>query len=263
MTDLILRSFNGEMQQKSYGGNTLATNFANAQNAIDKVRYTEKIWDRSRSQWMLKFLTCSNADGWLRMRQISAEMARKRTALIGAKFSYLKSLTETKILRKEMLEEDDEDKRLLLEIEAAEKENGAAETLIKIEGGLKEVETLSQMHDTLKAKLGEITEEEFEKAQTKAHIKRAVMQAIREVRECGKIRTGNAEYLEQAGLSTTAVLRDIFDFLEEESQAGVKDTSLLHIFLDKMAKKYEAGSIQQAEWLGFDPNMDKNLTYEP
>ena len=104
MKDLILRSFNGVAQQKSYGGNTLATNFSNAQKAIDKVRYTEKIWDRSRSQWMLKFLTCSNADGWLRMRQISAEMDSKRMAITGAKFSYLKNLTEAKIKRKEMLE---------------------------------------------------------------------------------------------------------------------------------------------------------------
>ena len=263
MKDLILRSFNGVAQQKSYGGNTLATNFSNAQKAIDKVRYTEKIWDRSRSQWMLKFLTCSNADGWLRMRQISAEMDRKRTALTGAKFTYLKHLTEAKIKRDEMLEEENENKRLLLEIEAAEKENSAAETLIKVEGGLKEVETLAQMHDELKEKLGDITEEQFEKAQTEAHIKRATMQAIRNVKEVGKIKEGNAEYLEHIGISTTELLKDIFIFLEEESQAGVEDTSMLHIFLEKMGKKYEGAAIQQAEWLGFDPNANMNLTYEP
>ena len=107
------------------------------------------------------------------------------------------------------------------------------------------------------------TEEQFEKAQTKAHIKRAVMQAIREVKQGGKILTGNAEYLEQCGLSTTAVLRDIFDFLKVEEQSGVIDTSVLHAFLDKTADKYEVASIQQAEWLGFDPNANMNLTYEP
>ena len=262
MKDLILRSFNGEMQKKSYGGNTLATNFANAQKAIDKVRYTEKIWDRSRSQWMLKFLTCSNADGWLRMRQISAEMDRKRTALTGAKFSYLKNLTEAKIKRDEMLEEENENKKLLLEIEAAEKDNQAAETLVKVEGGLKEVETLAQMHDELKAKLGDITEEQFEKAQTQAHIKRATMQAIRNVKEVGKIKEGNAEYLEHIGISTTELLKDIFIFLEEESEAGVKDTSMLHTFLNDTAEKFKEVDIQRAEWLGFDPQANMNFTYE-
>ena len=161
-----------------------------------------------------------------------------------------------------MLEEENENKNLLLEIEAAEFESQAAETLVKVEGALKEVETLAQMYDQLKEKLGDITEEEFEKAQTKAHIKRAVSQAIREVKEIGKIKCGNAEYLEQSGVSTTSILKDIFIFLEEESQAGVEDTSMLHLFLDKMAEKYEAGAIQQAEWLGFDPKANMNLTYE-
>jgi len=263
MTDLILKSFNGVAKQKSYGGNTLEVNLANASKAIEKVQYTEKIWDRSRSQWMLKFLTCSNADGWLRMRQIGAEMCKKRMTLASVKFDYLKNLTKAKIKRDEMLEEDNENKKLLLEIESAECEHNAAETLVKVEGALKEVETLAQMHDTLKEKLGDINEEEFEKAQTKSHIKRATMQAIREVKECGKIKCGNAEYLEQAGLSTTAILKDIFIFLEEESQAGVEDTSLLHRFLETTAEKYEGAMIQQAEWLGFDPDTNKNLTYEP
>ena len=102
MTDLILKSFNGVAQQNSYGGNTLEVNLANASKAIAKVQYTERIWDRSRSQWMLKFLTCSNADPWLRVRQISAEMNRKRLALQEAKFGYMKKLTEAKIKRGEI-----------------------------------------------------------------------------------------------------------------------------------------------------------------
>ncbi len=263
MSDLILKSFNGLAQHKSYGGKSLQENLDNAEKAIAKVQYTERIWDRSRSQWMLKFLTCSNADGWLRLRQIGAEMYRKRTALQEARFSYMKKLTEAKIKREEKLEEKSENKSLLLEIEAVECESVASEMLIKVEGALKEVETLAQMHDQLKAKLGNITEEEFEKAQTKAHIKRATMQAIREVKECGKIKTGNAEYLEQAGLCTTSVLRDIFDFLKEEEQSGVIDTSGLHKFLDSMADKYVGVVIQQAEWLGFDPQVNTNFTYEP
>ena len=263
MTDLILKSFNGVAQHKSYGGKTLQENLENAEKAIDKVKYTERIWDRSRSQWMLKFLTCSNADGWLRMRQISAEMARKRMALIEAKFGYMKKLTQAKIKRDDMLEEENENKKLLLEIEAAEFDSQATESLIRVEGALKEVETLAQLHDELKEKIGDITEEEFEKAQTKAHIKRAVMQAIREVKECGKIKCGNAEYLEQSGLCTTSILKDIFIFLEEEEKTGVKDTSMMHEFLETTAEKYKGGVIHQAEWLGFDPDLNMNFTYTP
>jgi len=262
MTDLILKSFNGVATHKSYNGNSLETNLLNAEKAIAKVQYTERIWDKSRSQWMLKFLTCSNADGWLRIRQISAEMNRKRLALQEAKFNYMKLLTKAKIKRDEMLEEENENKKLLLEIEAAEFESQASEILVKMEGALKECENLGQMHDELKERLGDITEEEFEKGQTKAHIKRAVMQAVREVKECGRIKCGNAEYLEQSGLCTTAILKDIFIFLEEESESGVGDTSMLHQFLDTMADKYKGAIIQHAEWLGFDPNANMNLIYK-
>ena len=260
MTELVLKSFNGITQHKSYGGNSLETNLINAEKVIKRVQYAERIWDRSRSQWILKFLTCSNPDGWLRLRQISAEIVSKRMALTEAKWSYMKKLTEAKIRRESMLEETSKNKKLLLEIEAAEFEQYAAESLVLVEGALKEVETLGQMHDELKERLGEITEEEFEKAQTRSHIKRAVTQAIREVKETGKIRTGNMEYLEQIGLSTTAVLKDIFIFLEEESQAGVKDTSMLHKFVEETAIKYEDATIQQAKWLGYDPNVNLNLT---
>ena len=263
MTDLILKSFNGVAQHKSYGGKTLQENLESADRAIQKVSYTERIWDKSRSQWMLKFIACGNADGWLRIRQVSAEMNRKRLALQEAKFGYMKKLTKAKIKRDEMLEEENENKALLLEIEAAEFESQAAETLIKVEGALKEIETLAQMHDELKEKVGDITEEEFEKAQTKAHIKRAVMQAVREVKECGKIKCGNAEYLEQAGLSTSAIYGEILSFIEKESRSGIGDTSMLHKFLDAIADKYEGAAVQQAEWLGFDPNANIDFTYKP
>lgn len=262
MTNLILKSMNGIAKYESYGGNTLEQNLANADQAIAKVQYTERIWDRSRSQFMLKFLTCSNADGWLRMRQISAEMNRKRTALNESKYGYMKRLAKAKIKRDEMADEENENKKLLLEIEAAEFESQATEILTKMEGALKEVEIFAQMHDELKEKLGDITEKEFEKAQAQSHIKRAVMQAVRDVKQFGKITVGNMEYIEQSGLSSSAIQREILAFIEQESKSGIEDTSMLHCFLDAIAEKYKDAINQQAEWLGFDPNMNTNFTYQ-
>lgn len=89
-------------ETKSYGGNSLAVNIDKAETAIANVQYTERIWDRSRSQWMLKHLTCSQADGWMRLRQIGAEMNRKRQALNEAKFGYLKSKMKIGVKREEM-----------------------------------------------------------------------------------------------------------------------------------------------------------------
>ena len=245
---------------KSYGGNSLATNIENAELAIANVQYTERIWDRSRSQWMLKHLTCSQADGWLRLRQIGAEMSRKRMALNEAKFGYLKKKMKIGVKREEMDKASPANYRLL-EVEIMELESQMQEVMVKVEGALKEVQTLSGMHDSLKEHLGEISEEEFEKAQTKGHIKRAMQQSIREVRECGRIKTGNQEYLEQSGVCVTHAFGLITDYLEQEKTA--KNTTLLHSFLDAVAEELEPVADLQLEIFGFDPKTNLNLTFIP
>ena len=247
-------------EAKSYGGNSLAVNIDNAETAIANVQYTERIWDRSRSQWMLKHLTCSQADGWMRLRQIGAEMCRKRQALNEAKFGYLKSKMKIGVKREEMDEASPANYRLI-EVEIMELESQMQEVLVKVEGALKEVQTLSDMHDSLKEHLGEINEEEFEKAQTKAHIKRAMQQAIREVRECGRIRTGNQEYLEQSGVCVTHAFNLITDYLEQEKDA--KNTTLLYSFLDSVAEELEPVADLQLEIFGFDKDINLSLTFNP
>ena len=245
---------------KSYGGNSLAVNIEKAETAIANVQYTERIWDRSRSQWMLKHLTCSQADGWLRLRQIGAEMSRKRMALNEAKFGYLKKKMKIGVKREEMDKASPANYRLL-EVEIMELESQMQEVMVKVEGALKEVQTLSGMHDSLKEHLGEISEEEFEKAQTKGHIKRAMQQSIREVRECGRIKTGNQEYLEQSGVCVTHAFGLITDYLEQEKKA--KNTTLLHSFLDAVAEELEPVADLQLEIFGFDPKTNLNLTFIP
>ena len=247
-------------ESKSYGGNSLATNIENAELAIANVQYTERIWDRSRSQWMLKHLTCSQADGWLRLRQIGAEMSRKRMALNEAKFGYLKKKMKIGVKREEMDKASPANYRLL-EVEIMELESQMQEMMVKVEGALKEVQTLAGMHDSLKEHLGEISEEEFEKAQTKGHIKRAMQQSIREVRECGRIKTGNQEYLEQSGVCVTHAFGLITDYLEQEKKA--KNTTLLHSFLDAVAEELEPVANLQLEIMGFDSDTNLSLTYDP
>ena len=98
--DLVVKTFTNDSiaNYKSYGDKSLVENLQNAEVAINKVQYTERIWDRSRSQFMLKHLTCSQADNWTRLRQVSAEMARKRMALNEAKFGYMEAVAKAKIM---------------------------------------------------------------------------------------------------------------------------------------------------------------------
>ena len=263
--DLVVKTFSDVSIEKyqSYGDKSLVQNLQNAEVAINKVKYTERIWDRSRSQFMLKHLTCSQADNWTRLRQVSAEMANKRMALNEAKFGYMESQVKIKMKRKKFEEETDPLKKELLEIQTAKMESQSSEVLVKVEGALKEIETLAQMHDQLKEIIGDVSEEEFEKAQVQSHIKRAMTQSVREVRERGAIGCGNQEYLEQVGVSVTSALKEIRDFLKQESDTNVANTSLLHSFVDDFANRYEGTAAQQADYLGFTLDADKLLTYTP
>jgi len=245
---------------QSFGGNSLQVNIEKAEQSIAKVQYTERIWNKSRSQFMLKHLTCSQADGWLRLRQISAEMTNKRLALNEAKFNYLKKQAKAEVKREDAKNSSSATAQLL-EIEAQELESQMSEMMVKVEGALKEVQTLSQMHDSLKEQLGEVSEAEFEQAQTVGHIKRALQQATREVRECGRIKTGNQEYLEQCGVSVTYAFKRIGEYLKQEDKSGVANTSMLYDFLDKTANELEPVAKQQAELLGFDSEPDLQLTW--
>jgi signal transduction histidine kinase len=187
-------------------------------------------------------------------------MCRKRQALNESKFGYLKKQAQAEIKREEAKDEFGAKARLL-EIEAQELESQMQEVMVKVEGALKEVQTLSDMHDSLKEHLGEINEEEFEKAQTRGHIKRAMQQAIREVRECGRIRTGNQEYLEQSGVCVTHAFNLITDYLEQEKEAT--NTTLLYSFLDSVAEELEPVADLQLEIFGFDKDINLSLTFDP
>ena len=248
-----------EVDTPSYGGKSLSQNFANVEKSLTKMGYMERIWDRSRSQFMIKHLTCSQADDWMRMRQICAEVSKKRSALLEVKFKYRKNQLEAEIKREEAFELEGARARLK-EVEAEELEAMTVEILVKVEGALKEIETLSGMYDSLKERLGDITEEAYEQAQAKAHIKRAVMQATRNMREFGTIKEGNQEYLEQCGVCVTSARDEIVKYLEKE--IGVPNTSLLHSFLQDFADRYCDVSRVQVEWLGFESNANVNLTYE-
>ena len=263
--DLVVKTFTNDSiaSYKSYGDKSLVENLQNAEVAINKVQYTERIWDRSRSQFMLKHLTCSQADNWTRLRQVSAEMARKRMALNEAKFGYMEAVAKAKIKKQKHEQEVDPLKRELLEIQVMKMESQNAEILVKVEGALKEIETLAEMHDQLKEIIGDVSEEEFEKAQVQSHIKRAMTQSIREVREKKVIGCGNQEYLEQVGVCVTSAMTEIQQYLIQEKTSGVANTSLLHSFVDDFAERYEAVAKQQADFLGFSADANNLLTYTP
>lgn len=248
---------------ESYGGRELGENIERANKEIARLSYLGRVWDRSRSQYTLKHLTCGNPHPWLRMRQISAELENRSIAIEGAKHAYMKAVIAAKMARSKAETCEDPLRQELLLVIASEKDSNARNILIKLEGSLKEISTLAQMHDKLREQVGDVTEAEFEKAQVKSHLSRVFQQAAWDVRSTGHIGAGNQEYFEQIGVSVAAAEKDVIDFVNAERQDRPDTTNMLHAWMYEMAEKYAKVANEKAAWLGFDADADLSLTYTP
>lgn len=221
----------------SFGGSTLAENAKKADLAILNCVETERIWNRSHSQWTWKHINLSYAAPFKNLRQISAEVSAKREALEDAKWSWLKAQAQIKIKEQEILEESNIYKRDLLEIELAQLKSHTASSIKYVEGAMKDVIILSELYNQLKAQYENYTEEDFEREESRSHLKRSLVQCLRDVRQSGRITKGEQEYLEQIGVNPGKIYHDMIRYLAEEERSEDYSVSGMYKFLDDMCDK--------------------------
>ncbi len=222
---------------KSFGGKTFSENAALAEAAILNCTETERIWNRSHSQWTWRHINLSYAAPMKNLRQVSAEVSSKREALEEAKWNYLKTQAKIEIKKAQVKKEKDPNKLRLLEIELAQMIQSSAAGMKYVEGAMKDVITLSELYSQLKAPYEGYTEEDFEKEEAKSHLKRSLVQCLRDIRQSGRITKGEQEYLEQIGVNPGKIFHDMMRYLaHEESNADYTVTSMYE-FLDQMCDK--------------------------
>ena len=222
---------------KSFGGLTIAENAKKVDLAIANVAETERIWNRSHSQWTWRHINLSYAAPMKNLRQVSAEMTRKRQALEEAKWNYLKNEIKLKQKEDRLAKEKDPLKSQLIEIDIAQLKSGMANGMKYVEGAMKDVLTLSNLYDDLKDKFSDYTEEDFEKEEARSHLKRSMVQCLRDVRQSGRITKGEQEYLEQIGVNPGKITLDMLAYLEYEQKIEDYTVKPMYEFLDDMCTK--------------------------
>lgn len=247
----------------SFGGLTLAENAQKAVAAINKMAETERVWNRTKTEWIWKHGNMCYYDDLGNMRQISAELSSKRQALDEAKWRCLKNEAKIEIKKEKLAEEKSPAKRRLLEVEIAELEEGFSTGMKYIEGAFKDVLTLELLYDQIMERIGQFSEEEVEANEAKHHIMLSVSQALRDVRENGKIFKGNAEYMEWIGLNVSKIEEDLKKAVEYEKTCGSYDGTYIKDFVTKMADELYHISNKRAEVMGFsrDDQFDKAIPY--
>lgn len=224
---------------QSFGGHSLAENTQKVDYALANVGELQTIWNHSHTQWMWKHLNLSWHEPIRNMRQISAEIARKKSALNEAKWRQVESEIKIRKIEDE-LEKGIQDNSLEywreveLKVKLAKLREGIAEGVVIIEGAMKDVLVLNELYEQLKAKVSGFSEADVEKEETKSHLKRALVQSIRDVRMSGSITKAEQEYIEQIGINPMKLQGLLRAYVDSEAKSESWDVSGLYEFVDKL-----------------------------
>lgn len=226
-------------QLQSFGGSSLSENTQKVDYALANTSELSKIWNHSHTQWMWKHLNLSWHAPLKNMRQISAEISRKKAALNEAKWRQVEQEVKIRKIEDELEKEGqtgqmDYWREVDLKIKLAKLKEGVSESIVVIEGAMKDVLVLNELYEQLKEKVSGFSEADIEKEETKSHLKRALVQSIRDVRMCGAISKAEQEYIEQIGINPMKMQNVLRAYVDSESRANSWDVSGLYEFVDKL-----------------------------
>ena len=253
--------------KESFGQVTFKENIDKVDKALANVGDLQNIWNHSHTQWMWKHINLSWLSPHKNMRQISAEVSRKKGALNEAKWKHIQNELKIKKIEEELSKPEQLTKwrEIELNIKLAQMREGLAEGATHIEGAMKDILALNEIYEQLKARLSDFSEEDIEAEETKTHLKRSIVQCVRDVRQSGSITKGEQEYMEQIGVNPSKLQRLLREYVKAEESSENWDVSDLYSFVDdlvvELTEKHKV-DVKRMELQGFDPNYIGNITYD-
>ena len=253
--------------KESFGGVTFKDNSEKVDVAIQNTNELHNIWNHSHTQWMWKHLNLSWHAPLKNMRQISAEISRKKGALNEAKWKHVQNEVKIKKIEEELSKPEllDYWREVDLKIKLAQLQEGLAEGSTHIEGAMKDILALNELFEQLKSKVSSFSEEDVEKEETKTHLKRSIVQCIRDIRQGGSITKGEQEYLEQIGVNPMKMQNILREYVKSEAAADSWDVSGLYEFVDgvveELAERHQVDKVRM-NLQGFESEAIGNITYD-
>lgn len=200
-----------------------------------------KIFDRNNSQSTISMMTLTMLNGQSPMRllrQILAEVERRKMALAEAQVSYAKLVREVDELSSKEL-------GVVEEAELRLKNFGLESMESKINGALKDIATLADAYDSIKEKHGieDWDEKSFEDEEKLHHVRRGFELLYRNIIQMSRPHEATIEYLQQYGVHIQIALAEVLSYInsvnETISNGGIITASSMEDFFDEMAKKYK------------------------
>jgi len=201
-------------------------------------------FDRNNSQTTLSMMSITMLNGhspMRMMRQTMAETEKRKMALAEAQVSHAKARKQIDKLH-DMLEKDPDDEVLQARLRLALVSITSLES--KINGSFKDIATLIDTYEAIKAKNGidDWDEESYEREEKRHHVRRSFELMYRNLMDGGRASTSTIEYMQQYGVHPQVGHAEVSGYIASVNQR-IANHQLLHSndleeFLDKMADKY-------------------------
>lgn len=194
---------------------------------------------RNNSQTTLNMMTLTMMTGQSPMRQIRqilAEIEKRQGAIAEAQVGYAELIERAP---------DPNDSDAVNAAKQRKKQYDISRLEEKIGGSIKDLATLVQAYDNLVAQHGleNWSEEDFENAEARHHIRRGFELLYHDVIESARPKKSTIEYLQQFGVHIQLANLEVVGYtmhVENLIQRGERPSSShLENFLDEMADKYQ------------------------
>ena len=265
--DLILSNMSTALAVQKPEYNVMLKNIQDRMPAV--VKDTSN-FHKSHSQFMQVTLDVTAITPIRSIKHTLAEIDRTKAALQEAYIGMRKKQIELKKKQAELEKATDEFDRELLEIEILELNSHLEGTQNHVNGALRKMNFMVNQHKQLLEKVGknEITEEDYEREESRYHIMTCMKQALNAARSRnGMIDEGNLIYLFDLGINAAQAQAEVFAYLNMENQLISKGVAPTHEmtmkWLEACADKWEKDPETFAQRRGFSVFDKSSLTNVP
>jgi hypothetical protein len=262
--DLIIKEISNSPMVKQEYKNMLE----NIHKTLPAIKQTSSNFYKSHSQFMGVMLDVTAITPVRSVKHTLAEIDKTRMALEEAHIKMRKKEIELREKEHKLRSDIDltEFEKEMLEIEILEIKVNMNNIQNSITGAIRKMSFFTNQYKSILKKMGkdDITEEEYEKEESRYHVMTCLKQALNAARaRGGVIDEGNLIYLFDMGINSAQAQAEIYAYLKMENEMMDKGQAPTHEmtmqWLEACADKFQGDAEKFAERRGFTLYDEKSL----
>ena len=262
--DLIIKSMaDNPLVKEEYKGmlKNISTN-------LPAIKKSSSNFYKSHSQFMGVMLDVTAITPIRSIKHTLAELDKTRMALEEAHLKMMKKDIELRAKEKKLDDGDfkDDFEKETLSVEILEIKVNMNNIQNSITGAVRKMSFFTTQYNSILKKLGkdDITEEEYEKEESRYHVMTCMKQALNAARaRGGVIDEGNLIYLFDMGINSAQAQAEVYAYLEMENKLMAEGKAPTHEmtmqWLEACADKFSGESVKFAERRGFKLYDEESL----